>query len=160
MKRLLPIIILAVVAAMFVAPASALATKSCSASGQGGENAPDVAGPPDNSVNEVGAQGYKCTVAWDADIQPQYESGGTWHNATEIPVGFHPNTPDQFWPANTAYNWSGTFNAEGDSDRAFFPTASNDTPPCAFNWRLQVNFFDATHFTFAADVSPQTNKTC
>lgn len=156
MKRLLPILLLAIVAALFVAPASAFATKSCSPSGKGGEKAPGIGN--DNSVNETGAQGYNCNVAWDAEIEPQYESGGTWHNATEIPPGFHPNAP--FWPAGSAYNWSLTFNAEHDSDRAFFATASNDTPTCAFNWRLQVNFFDSTNFVFQSDVSPQAAKTC
>ena len=158
MKRILPIILLAFLATFAASPASAFAAKSCSVSGVGGEKAPDVEG--DGSVNEQGSQGYKCTVGWDADIVPQYKSGGTWHNASEVPPGFHPNTPDQFWPANTAYNWGPTFNGEGDSDRAFFPSASADTPVCSVNWRFQLNFFDATHFVFQSDVSPQTNKTC
>lgn len=160
MRRLLfPTIILAMLA-MFATPAASASAASCSVTGFGGEKAPVVAGPPDNSINEFGAQGYKCTVAWDAELVPQFESGGTWHDATEIPPAFHPNTPDQFWSPNNAYNWSLTTNAEGDSDVALFATASNDTPTCHYNWRWQLNFFGTNHFVFFTDASPVTQKTC
>ena len=157
-KFIIPTIILAVIAAFAVTPAVASAAGSCSPSGKGGEKAPGVG--DDNSVEELGAQGYICTIAWDAEIQPEYESGGTWHYPPEIPPWFHPNTPDQFWPAGSAYNWSLTLNAERDGDHVFFATGTEDTPACSFNWRFQVNFFGMNHFVFQSDVSPQTNKTC
>lgn len=159
MKRLftLPLLVAAFVAVSAAAPAAASAA-SCSVTAKGGEKVPVIG--DDNSINEAAAQGYKCTVAWITELVPQYESSGTWHYANEIAPAFHPNTPDKFWPPNTAYNWSLITNAEGDGDVALFATSPTYTPTCHFNWRWQLNFSGTNHFVFFTDVSPVASKTC
>jgi len=148
LKRLFTVTAILVAAVVLsAAPASASAA-SCSPSSAGGEKAPDVAG--DNSINEGLTQGYSCTAQWQASVQPQYESGGVWHLATEAAPIFHPGL-SSFYAAGSSHNW-GLFD--------WFATQTADTPACAFNWRLQVNFFNSSKTVFAADVSPQTAKTC
>lgn len=156
MRRLvITTLILATLAAFASMPAAANAA-SCSVTGFGGEKIPGIS---DNTVNESGAQGYKCTVAWDGELQPQYESGGTWHDPTEIAPGFHP-PGGTFWSPNNAYNWSNTFNQEKDGDLWFLASSSADTPACHYNWRFQLNFFGTNGFVFFTDVSPEAFKTC
>ena len=139
---------IAAVAVLCIAGPATASAAACSPSAAGGEKAPDVAG--DNSINEAASQGYSCTVQWQASVQPQYESGGVWHLATEAAPIFHPGI-SSFYAAGSSHNW-GLFD--------WFATQTADTPACAFNWRLQVNFFNSSKTVFAADVSPQTAKTC
>jgi uncharacterized membrane protein len=130
----------------------------CSTSSAGGEKIPAITS---TDISETGSQGYTCTTAWDADVQPQYETGGTWVYCVECAPGFHPNTPDQFWPANSPFSWPHTYgvhNVEGLV--SWTPSATGDTPVCHFNWRLQVNFFGTNHYVFQSDVSPTLHKTC
>lgn len=149
MKKIL--IVGAALAALvaFNLPAASASAASCSPSAAGGEKAPSIGG--DNSINEGLNQGYSCTVQWEADVQPQYESGGTWHYCEECAPIFHPSTPDTFYAAGSGHNW-GLFD--------WFATATGDTPACHYNWRLQVNFVATNRFVFQSDVSPQAAKTC
>lgn len=161
-----PIILLVCFAFGAATPASASAA-SCSAAAVGGENAPLV----DNTagtVAEQGEQGYKCTAQWQAGLFIQYEAGGTWHYADETAPGFHPNSPDTFWPAGSAFDWP--LGSDGriltDPNWVWQPAASADTPVCSVNWRIELDFYSSNtdgsglHPVFQTNHSPETHKTC
>lgn len=148
MKRLLLIAIITVCGMFVAVPASASAA-TCAVSPAGGENTP--AAFFTNEVDETGTQGYHCNVKWAADVQPQYEKGGTWHTCVECAPAFHPPTPDTFYPADEGHNWSGA---------SWTATSSGDTPACSYNWRLVVNFFGTSGFVFQTDASPSFHKNC
>jgi hypothetical protein len=149
MRRIVILAILTAVCAVFASAPAAAVGASCAVSAAGGENAPQVLFA--NEVNEYDTQGYSCTVKWAAEVQPQYESGGVWHNCNECPPAFHSPGPDQFYAAGSGHNWSGS---------QWTPNRSGDTPACSYNWRLVVNFFGTSGFVFQTDASPATHKNC
>lgn len=130
---------------------------SCSSAPVGGENAPTV-NTTAGTVSETGEQGYSCTVQWHAAVTPQYESGGTWHTATEVAPQFHPQFNLQ--PAGSVFEWPVQGRFLTDPDWTWTPSASADTPVCAFNWRLVVDFLNSGGSAFATSTSAQTAKTC
>lgn len=148
MKRLLgsstAVIAIAIVAALTLFSGTALAA-SCSPTGAGGEKAPQLVNGG-AGIAESAQGGYNCTVGWYALVQPQYESGGTWHDAVDVgPYPKHGN-----FAANTGHNWT-----DGEKD----PTA--ELPACAFNWRFSILFYNSsTNINFASTISAQLGKTC
>lgn len=167
MKRIVALVILATLAALtspVIAPASAA---SCSVAPVGGENAPSVNGIAGNgTVAETGTQGYKCTVDWQVGIFARYESGGSWHYANETAPGFHPDQPDTFWPANSVFQWPLMNGHLTDPLWVWTPSASYDTPVCAFNWKIELDFYSSNvdgsglHPVFLTTASAETHKTC
>jgi hypothetical protein len=154
---------------MWLAPGVVRANAaSCSAASVGGEKVPAIDNT-NGTVGETGEQGYKCTVQWIAELQPMYESGGTWHYCTvdnnpldECVPGWHQNVPGSFWPANQVFEWP--LQNGHLTDPLWVWTISTgtalDAPVCAFNWHIQVNFSSTNNNVFQSDVSPELHKTC
>lgn len=136
---------------------STASAASCSAAGVGGEKAPTV-DTTAGTVSESGEQGYKCTVAWKAALTVEYESAGTWHTATEVAPQFHPASG--LITANSVFEWPLQNRIFTEPLYQWTPAATYDTPVCAFNWRIHLDFFNSGGSNFQSNNSPQTNKTC
>lgn len=139
----LAIITIAAIAVPLTLPSVAHAAASCSVTSPG---TPVVSGT-NNNVVTVGGQG-KCNVKWDAIASLQYESGGSWFNASSGDVPFPPQPVGPYGGGvQHATNWSWS---NGDQ-----------VPYCSFNLRALVQYVEDSNGTVIySRYTSQRAKSC
>jgi hypothetical protein len=141
MKRVLVVALVAVAVGGVVAPSSAAAAGTC---GITQANAPYRS---NGKIHEL--WDYKCNVQWQIDTVLQYESGGSWSNATctsqtgGVCSIWHPNQ-SQFYGGGVEHSVTDTY--------------QQDQIACNFNFRVEQSVYDVNGTRINHRYSPELPK--